>query len=195
MPIRNGFGFPLPTIVGLLPTWLCETCWLSEDPAASAEVAVPVGTRCAECRAALYAPMLTVHCRYIEEMTEIRLGDAGVGVCITCLASTRTVECADCTATGCGAHIAACSCSIAMYRCAGCARAHAQTCPRVLAARRRGTGRTPAFEFLCDSEDESLVTVKHVRPKLSKRELARPRPGVFAVATPPTEDQNGRRPG
>lgn len=178
MPIRDGFGYADPSLYG----WFCENCWLSQDRDSSIVPTVVTSehTRCLECLIFLTRPHQS-RSPYLEEQEEVNWEIEHLGVCETCqrVVLGRIDECVDCGVTICAGHAFGCRCANNVRRCSGCSRRHGQPCPQAGGAR-RATSRQPSFDFLCDSEEE-IITAKHVRPRLSKRESPRPRPGAFAA--------------
>ena len=116
------------------------------------------------------ADMLT-HCNWCAgPLTDAR-------VCVTCsleLCAAHTETCMSCRQTVCPDDMRRCTC-VDDIRCRACHTMHIAVCLRI----RARPVRNPAFAFINDSTDESLIVTKHVRPKTTTRKrLRRPAPGA-----------------
>lgn len=176
----------------------CENCFLSLPVAPSAAIVSPsVAVRCCECQLMMgsFTP------RTMEELQEATppiggvcdacgIPRAVVYVCLQCgnaRCPSHRIRCYDCSTELCASCSAMCRCTPRVLRCRPCSSLHALRCSNNRQTEARsGSGRPPPFDFLCDSEDASLVLVKFKRPgKTTPTKKARPTPGVFTAPRRP----------
>lgn len=163
--------------------WYCEDC--APIPLFTGVTEPPPGTRCISCRTALGHPEERVPPDHIlcggcgqEPAPYAICAECSGGACTQCV-----YTCSDCAQTMCRTCSRNCVCDARRAtRCLACSLAHTRICGPVRA--RVARTRYPAFEFMNDSSDDTLIVSKHVRPKTTKKVGRRPIPGTFVVPVP-----------